>query len=198
MLLQAKDGIRGKVIDLDTGMEVPKVISLNMETGELTAYRVDALGRTMTGADGGRLTYTAVGRFKFVPRGRAAPDGPRVRLGAAACARCKSPLTLPGDELCPMCNAKDRSYARLVNQFAARPGAFLLGQLCQHPGCSRPATHRTTVEVEVSGAVHNRYVYERGMTVGAGAWCAWHYQAPKLLDAKGEVVEELPDSTRPQ
>jgi hypothetical protein len=67
MLLHAESGFRGKVIDLDTGKPVPKVIWLDTERGELEAYKTTSEGKYIRGLNGEFITYKARGNFRYIP-----------------------------------------------------------------------------------------------------------------------------------
>ena len=108
-------------------------------------------------------------------------------MGAPVCARCRSPLTLPGDDLCPRCRAQDRLQSnRFVVERLTTP---LLDRRCE--SCSRLAIWSVADEVEVTPEVNRRYLYERGMTVGRRYYCNRCYQPARLLDSKGEVVRDF-------
>lgn len=227
MLLDAKAGVRGRVYDLDTELRVPRVIKLVLETGYLEAYRCDAVGNILRDpADNRPLTYAARGRFDFHKAGcrcekcsiaaqtdnragngrRPGSDksglssGGRVTVGAPVCARCRSPLTLPGDDLCPRCRAVDRGQRnRFVVEHLTTP---LLDRPCEC-GCGRLATRSVGDEVGVtpeqtttplllpSGVTVRKPLWDRAMTVGRHWFCDWCWKPPRILDDKGEVIEEL-------
>ncbi len=186
MMLHANSGFRGTVIDLDTGQRVQKVVWLDMDKGLLEALQVDKQGRPVADGQGNFLTVHQRGRFRFVPALRSAFHG---NLGAPLCARCGDPLTLPGDELCFGCSAYDRGEKELMH--VEKLTSPVLDQYCGHPGCARLASWSVADEVIVSPLLAERRLWERGATVGRRWYCSWHYQPPKIVDARGEVVEEL-------
>jgi hypothetical protein len=216
--LYAEQGFRGTVIDLETGRRVPKVIWLDETAGELEAYRTDSDGRYVRDVNGDYETYRAKGKFKFVPQeasgcgGSAAVRVSRTStalIGAPSCVRCRSPLTLPGDDLCPACRARDRGQKHPMR--AERLASPLLDRPCQAKGCGRLAEWAVADEVGVSpeavtrplllpdGRTLKRPLYERGATVGRRYYCSFHYRPPRILDAKGEVIQDLDDTkVRPQ
>lgn len=194
MLLTAESGLRGRVFDLDTGRRVPKVIELNTETGYLRAYRVVVQDDRhpereviCTNADGEQEWYEAHGRFRFVPTNNSITPPVRVVLGAAVCSCCRSPLTLPGDDLCPPCRARERGQR---NRFLVERLTTPLFN-CRCLVCSRLATWSVADEVDVTPARQGQYLYERGMIVGRRYYCDVHYQPARLLDDRGEVIREL-------
>lgn len=231
MLRHARQGHRGVILDLDTNMRVPKVISFDEEKGELEAYQTMPNGEIAQDTQGNFLTYRAKGRFRFVSAEQVRRDGAgshlaappviahlaklssmprkapgslkeprRIKMGAPACVKCRSPLTLPGEDLCAPCKAKDRGQRhtmkveRLVNPLLDCP--------CSVRGCSRLATWSVGDEVDVTPVVgvhlfpdgqRHRVLYLRGATVGRRFYCQRHWQPPRLLDAKGEIIQEFED-----
>jgi hypothetical protein len=205
MLLHVQSGFRGTVIDLDTGKKVPKVIWLNTDTGELEAYQVNALGEEIPDLNGNFLTYRAKGRFRFIPREDKGRKGHlKITMGAPRCALCPSPLTLPGDDLCVACRAKERGQRnRMKVERIQNP---LLDRKCCK--CSRLATWAVSDEVDVTpelgskpsgvwGDRKGKVLYLRGAMVGRRYYCASCYTPPRLLDPRGEVIQDLDTDARP-
>jgi len=167
------------------------VIELNTDTGYLKAWFVveqndahperEVIRRNALGE---REWYEAVGRFRFVP---ADPKPvPTVVMGAPQCGKCRSPLTLPGDELCPRCRAAERLQR---NRFLVeRITTPFLDQKCAK--CTRTATWSVADEVVVTPEQTGKTLWERGMTVGRRYYCDLHYRPARMLDSKGEVVED--------
>lgn len=193
MLLKATDGIRGTVYDLDTGRRVPRVIDLNLESGYLKAYfvvrqddRYPEKEEVRKDAAGNYQWYEAHGRFRFVPA-PVAPPGRTGLSGAPYCALCRSPLTLPGDDLCPRCRAGERGQRdRFLVERLATP---LFDKKCAE--CARVAVWSVADEVGVSPERGGEYLYERGMTVGRRYYCDSHYRPARLLDPGGEVIHDF-------
>lgn len=140
---------------------------------------------------------------------------PKIVMGAEYCSLCNSPLTLPGDDLCPPCRAKERGQKnkllveRIVNPLLDR-------KCCQ---CSRLASWSVSDEVAVTPQMtagslmpvgrnqqgklvfrKGKVLYDRGYTVGRRYFCSWHYRPPRLLDSKGELVSTWDEAggVRPQ
>lgn len=196
--------VKAKVRDLDTGRDVRGVIWVDEEAGEAEAYHHGADGKKVLiyDHDGAAAWQTVLlrGRFKLVPVDPPPlPNFSRL-IGAPACARCRSPLTLRGDDLCPRCKAADRGRPLKVEQC----GPFDLHK-CER--CSRDATWAVVDEVEVTpqrGEVatavtipNGAYLFDRRATVGRRYFCAWHFQGPRLVDSKGEVIETDEGGPRP-
>lgn len=204
MILHAEQGARGKLIDLDTNIEVSGVKSFDVDKGIIEAFVIAKDGSYVRDINGDWLTYTAKGRFKFIPR---VDKEVKTIVGADRCVKCSPSLTLPGDDLCPVCRAKERGQRhtmkveRLINP--------LLDRKCER--CSRLAEYAVGDEVTVTPVVtanhptnillrrgRGKVVYSRRMTVGRHWYCSFHYQPPRLLDAKGEVIRNEEVKTRPQ
>lgn len=204
MLLEAKRGTKGRVIDLDSGREVPKVRWLNVDVtpNALEAYAVDERGQIRKDERGDYVTYTARGRFAFLER-RSPESSVGSLLGAVRCARCPSALTLPGDDLCPTCRAHQRGQRH--NMRVERIMNPLLDRKCQ--GCSRLAEFCVSDEVLVSPVIaaagrlaslsQKKVAWERGMTVGRRWYCSWCFKPPRLVDSKGEVIGDVETRLRP-
>lgn len=189
MILDPTKGIKGTVIDLDTGQPVRNVKYLNTETGYLEAYQTDPTGKVLRDANGFRFTVYQ-GRFKFIPA--ESPKQPKIIMGAPHCSLCNSKMTLRGDDLCPACRAKERGQRNKMK--VEKIGVPLFNVKCEL--CSRVATWYVSDEVEVTPELSNKRLYGRGVTVGRRSYCAWCFKPPQLLDDKGEVIKQL-ESIRP-
>jgi hypothetical protein len=193
MILRAEDRPSGLLIDLDTGKPVYGLLWWNSETGYIEALQLDAKGRKQWAwvAESGKRvprakTYHARGRFKWQPSDAPFQATKAPQEGATRCARCPSPLTLPGDELCARCKAADRGKPLRVERIS-NP---LLGVRCRE--CSRAAVFGVGDEVEASPQRHAGLLWDRGACVGQRWYCERHYVPPRLLDARGEVIAEQP------
>lgn len=212
MKLWAKDlKVRAKIRDLDTHRDVRGVIWVDQEAGLLEAYILDDKGGKVLTMDQEGLaawkTVTLKGRFQLIP---VSSEGTcvlrpvdRIKMGAPSCARCSSPLTLRGDDLCVRCRAKERG----------KPLAAIKGNrlgpmdFAKCDGCSRDATWSSSDEVVVTpqhGKVNGgtlvkggAYLFDRAATVGRSYWCQWCYRGPRTLDDKGEVVSVDNGGPRP-
>jgi hypothetical protein len=168
------------------------------DAGLLEAIQVDESGKSLKDVNGATLTYKAKGRFKIarIPlepttqtdrtlHARSVRDS----TGALNCARCSSPLTLPGEDLCAACWAQDRGQRHRMK--VERITVPMFDKKCEK--CSRLASWSVGDEVEVSpesGRCLGRAVlFTRGSTVGRHYFCDFHYRQPRLLDRTGEVVE---------
>ena len=66
--------------------------------------------------------------------------------------------------------------------------------------CSRAANWAVGDETPLPSVPHNGKLYLRARTVGVRYYCDFHYKAPRVLDAKGEVMETIDEAggVRPQ
>lgn len=191
MRLHAEQGFRGTVYDRATGRPIPKVLWVDLDTGELEALAVDDQGHTRTDGNGNLLTVRYQGNFGFQPRESSPSLRKTVRLGAPYCRKCGNPLTLPGEELCPPCHANLRSL-KISMKVEPLPTS-LLNRVCDHPGCQRPAAWSVSDEVEVTPQQVGSLFYRRGATVNRYFYCTFHWRPPRLLDARGEEIERFED-----
>ena len=194
-----------RVHDLDTKRDVRGVIWVDEEAGSAEAYHYDEHGRKVLtyDVDGAAAWKTVLlkGRFKLLPLvAPQKPTGGAVIMGAPACAKCNSPLTLRGDDLCPACKRRD-----MGKPLDARRCGPLDFRKCQ--SCSRDATWSVSDEVVVTPQVARRgrsrvlragsYYFDRAATVGRRYYCSWCFKAPRLVDHKGEVISVDDDVIRP-
>lgn len=173
------------MIDLDTGREVKKVVRLNTDTGHIVA----------TAPDGS--LYEAVGRFRFEERRQ---EQPKIVMGAPQCIKCGSSLTLPGDDLCPGCRARDRNQRnRMVVEKSCDPFSKHKCELCDRVAAYSVADEvETTPQVAKEWMMRRTVLFSTGATVGRRWYCDFHFQPPRILDARGEVVEQVETRLRPQ
>src|SRR6185312_6124057 len=102
--------VKARVVDLDTGRPIRGVLWVDEELGQAEAYRFNDRGERLTqvcpGGEIGFQTVMLKGRFKLVPAGKPV-HRMQINMGASKCAKCSSPLTLRGDELCPACRRRE-------------------------------------------------------------------------------------------
>jgi hypothetical protein len=190
--------VRAKVVDLDTGRDLKEVIWVDESAGLCEAYQVGPDGKRVltVDVDGAAAwrTVTLKGRFKLVLLDRPERAVDKIKMGAPACARCKSPLTLRGDDLCVRCKAKDRGKPL---KDLRRLDPTDLRHKCER--CSRDATWSSADEVLATPAkgvvkggpklLGGAYLFDQAAVVGRRYFCDWHHQPPRLLDDKGEVIK---------
>lgn len=178
MIFRAKDGVRGKLIDLDTGKEIPKVIWFNDADGTFEAFRVDQSGEVARAPDGAPLVWWGRGNLKFV------------QLLAARAVQAGA-LQSPKQKILPPARKRQKhEHLRLP----------LLDADCQHYACLRPAEYAVSDEVELPPLLARGKRWARAKTVAVRYYCAFHYVPPRVLDDKGEVVSvwEEAGGVRPQ
>lgn len=207
--LSAGNGVRGQVIDLDTGAPIPKPITLTYDpvtgSGTIKAYQCNHNGSIKTNAGGDFLTYTAGGRFKFISAGEPIP--PKCAPEGAPRCKCGSRLTLPGDDLCAACRAKERGQRHKMCAEKVERN-YLITRKCEL--CSRAAEWGVSDEVEASPergpallglplAVQPKtMLFKRVACVKRRWYCSTHFKPPRLLDPRGEVIKDIEEGLRPQ
>lgn len=201
--LYAKDVTRpARVLDLDTGKAVKAVIWVDEEAGLAEAYALDAQGARLPviALDGSQhwKTHILKGRFRLLFDVQ--PKSYSKFEAASNCAKCGSVLVLAGQELCPQCRAADlgKPFERLDDS-PSNP------HKCEQ--CSRQATWAVSDEVEVApqkGRVtkfarlpNGTYLFRRRATVKRRYYCASHYQGPRLLDHRGDIIAVEESSHNP-
>lgn len=147
---------KGKLWDLETGEEILHPISWDEQTGLFEAFQVNAWGRIKTDSQGDKLTYTAIGKIKWVPE-----------------------------------------QIKLTHQRVSHWGA-------KCTLCTRDANWSVGDETPLpvmTGMLNGKGVeFLRARTVGIRYYCDFCYKAPRILDARGEVMETIDDAggVRPQ
>lgn len=195
----------GVVTDLDEGRAVPLWVQVDVEAGLVEAAHVDPVTHGPRRNSAGQpMLYLAKGRFRAELRPRPLAKFDTSQLGAAQCAKCSSPMTLAGDDLCVVCRARERGRVIKVE----KAGDVLLARPCEN-GCGRRAQWQVSDETQVSpqqavGAFTffgRRLVnptFRRASIVARHHYCSWCYRPPRILDASGDVVESLDNvGTRP-
>ena len=138
-------------------------------------------------------------------------------LGAPVCALCGSPLTLPGDDLCAVCRQEQtgpKGRFRVERVVDVLGKHRCCGRTPMGMQCSRLATRSVSDEIQASpqegaapGSVKldegvfrlpRRVLYDRGATVGRRWYCDWCWEPPRLLDARGERIQDIETEVRPE
>jgi hypothetical protein len=185
----------GVVTDLDTGLPVRKVIRVNPEKGLVEAFKIGPDGAILR-VGGVPQRYKARGRFK-VEVVRRVPHSKTPLMGAPEC-RCGSRMTLPGDDLCHVCRAKEQGRVIRVEPVSG------LATSCQcDNNCGRPATWSVSDETAVTPVIGDypqpggppvKVAYLRAALVQRWWYCSWCYRPPRILDARGEVMSVIEDA----
>lgn len=171
MLLRASDGIRGLVINQDTGNPIRKVIWANLQTGDFEAFRTDAEGRIIADDFGRHLKYRGKCRLKFIP------------------AKTLSSSSKQEEEQLPLHPKVTQKIKKITVPLFDLP--------CDYKGCHRIAEWMVSDEVELPPIKNNGRLYSRARTVDRRVYCSWHYKPPRLLDHKGEMIKEYENVVRP-
>ena len=179
MIFRATDGIRGKLIDLDTGKVIPKVVWFDDSNGTFEAYRVDEQGEVRRDHEGEALVWWGRGNLKFVQEAS------------------------QGVLLKPKRLVKDRTGGtrpKKVKQRHEKLKFRLFDVDCGHCACLRPAEYAVSDEEDLPPSISNGRRWARAKTVKVRYFCAFHYEPPRILDAKGEVMSEWEEAggVRPQ
>jgi hypothetical protein len=173
MILDARGGLRGLLIDLNGGRVIRKAFWADTDTGEYEAFLEGPGGLVLRDPEGRPLTYRGRARLKFVPAvplPAPKPSDPRDLAGALEEAR--------------------RQYAK--------PIPAVPGRQCMEPRCLRMATWEVgdAREVEPEVTADGR-ACTRAVTTRVTRWCSWHYRAPTWTSLRG-VESEIEVATRPQ
>lgn len=175
-IIHAKDPvtgkcISGKVIDLVTGKPIRKVKWCNTDTGDYEAFAINPDGSIKTNEFGVPITYMGNTKLEFVPN-------------------VFKNLDLAKQE-------KEAEEIAKIDASKAVPILPVVSQRCQEKGCDRVATWSVADEELLPPVRVGNRLYERGMVKKVRRFCSWHYQPPRLLDAKGDVIKNYDESVRP-
>ncbi len=88
-----------------------------------------------------------------------------------------------------------------IKWVTARPGETLrrsVGHKCME--CTRDAEWSVGDETPVAPMLQGGVLFSRGRLTGQRHYCSFHYRAPRIVDAKGEVMSTWDDAggVRPQ
>ncbi len=179
MIFKAADGIRGKLLDLDTGEVIPKVVWFNDQDGTFEAFKVDQRGEVLRGHDGGAVVWWGKGNLRFVQ------DAQPGKVLAP-----RKPKSFPSE----------KAPRQKVRQKHRRLSVKLFNADCEHYACLRPAEYAVSDEMDLPPLVAGGRRWARAKTLKVHYFCAFHYQPPRILDGRGEVMSEWEEAggVRPQ
>lgn len=168
----AKRGLRGDIIDLDTGEKIRWAIWADTDSGKYERWLADPevaekLGLPPPPRKRGRA------RLAFIPRDLL-PIKPPEEIQEQA-----RPVAVPRKGGTPILAIANRD--------------------CQHYACGRMATWKTADEQILSPEqAADGTLYERARLVGVSYWCDWHYRWPNVVHPDGsrdaiQTVKARPD-----
>lgn len=208
MILDARSGLRGDLVNLDNGKVIPHACWADIpddgSPGTFVAAHVDAQGNPIhekqTQADGSTrmvpVLYRGRARLKFVS-GQAAVLRP-----PALATPGPLPARLPSVR-------RDRELALQSEPGAGKPlftrhhkvQVPIFSDRCDHTACNRVADWAVSDEVALSPVkgADGRW-YSRAQIVRVRYYCAQHYRAPALVTEKGEIIKVYEEcgGVRPQ
>lgn len=169
---------RGLLVDLDAALPIRWVRWANLASGHYECFRCEPRAAKARGLNLRDLVYPGKARLHWTPTANL----PEVQAPAPDARTSETPA--------------GPTTAEAVHQLRRR--LFLFERVpCDRKGCNRWADWRVAEEMEQPPTAAGDRLFERAQLVRVKHWCSWHYQAPKLLDAKGDVVLEHEVSARP-
>jgi hypothetical protein len=169
--IDAKSGLRGVLVEADTGRRIPFARKADLDTGEWEAWAATPDGKS-------------VALPRRLLRGRC-----RLRFVASDAVVIPPKASDPRDLAGSLEEAR-RRYAK--------PILALPGRGCEEPRCHRLAewetAHERLIEPEAGADGH---AYERAVTVEVHRWCSWHYRPPRVVNLRG-IESEVQVTARPQ
>lgn len=179
MIIDAASGLRGVLINADTGERIPHARWANLETGEWEALASTPDGRRPLAP---RRLVRGRCRLRFVPAPAVAAPPQGTGAGAPPTPAWQSP---PGAR-----GRVSTTWGRL--QFVW-PTC-----LCEHKGCERPANWLTCDEEEQEPErMPDGTLAERATISKRHYWCDYHFTPPLFTSRRG-VTSEVDVAARPQ
>jgi hypothetical protein len=176
MILDSSTGVRGILWNLDTGQPIPwvrwaDVPATGEEIGTYEAFTMDPRVAKDQGRPLRSILVRRRARMRFQPTANLpAPEPPK------AVTHGSKPRTVTRHQ---------RLDVPLFNTRCDGPGK----PPCNKRTCQHTAIYSTADEVQLEPAIIGRRRFQRGKMVRRWYWCEWCYQAPRILDARGEVIE---------
>lgn len=169
------DGVRGLLVNMETGKPIRAAIWADLDTGEYEAFKVDEKGAIMRDNRRVPLKYTGKARLSFIPTQKTSLTG-----------LMKQASSQPKPQSAPRSTGKIK-YEHIED--------FVLLKIpCEHYGCIRIAEWLVSDEMETEPVLKDKKLYPTAKTVDMHAYCSWHFQPPRIVDEKGEVVEVIEDA----
>lgn len=108
-----------------------------------------------------------------------------------------------GDRLTMLCKGRIRFEPNVCRLKGVQSGravqkCYEIGRKCET--CTRDATWQVADETPLSPVRKRGKLMGRGRLTGLRFYCDFHYQGPRIVDAKGEVMQTVEDGygVRPQ
>lgn len=173
MILDAKSGLKGVVVDADTSERIPFVKWANLDTGEYRAW-----------------ACTPDGRRRLEPR-REITGRRRVLRFIPFAPKRKPSLKVE-------CAAERSDRLEHERQIACRR-VIVPGILCEVRGCGRLAEYGVSDEQELEPSIRPDGVpCERAASIRQHLFCSRHYRLPVFTSLRGVESEANNVTVRPQ
>lgn len=179
MRLDSRSGLRGMLINRDTGKPVRWVRWAEIpddpeQPGEYEAFRTEPEAWKAQGLPLSDIIYRDKARLRFIP---AAP-------------RIAGKPTSQRD----LAGSLDEARRSLVN-----PKLLVLGEECEYPGCHRLSEWRVSYEQEIEPQADGLGgLGQRAITTEIHDYCSRHYQLPRFKSLRGVESEVQLEEGRPQ
>lgn len=169
MIIDSKSGLRGVLIDAETGERLAFARWANLATGEYEAFAATPDGRQILQPP--RLVRGRRNRLKFVEAAPRYPSGP-------------GKLVIPEDE-------PPRRDVQRVPMVPGRP--------CEVRGCGKLAEWQVADAEELAPAtLPDGTKAERSRVAAVHLYCSWHYRFPTWKSLRGVESEMTQVTARPE
>ncbi len=170
MVIDSKSGLRGMLVDADTGKPIRWAKWADLDSGEYTAFRINPKEARQRGIPLESILYSGKTRLRWVPA------APRFRPSK------------PSD-------AESLDEARQRLGIAIPP---VDGVECEEPGCHRLAEWSVAREQLIEPErMPDGTLAERAVMIGRHQYCSRHYRNPVQVSLTG-VESEVEATARPQ
>jgi hypothetical protein len=177
MILDAKSGVRGVLVNADTGQPIRWARWANLATGEYEAFRLDPAQARMVGVPPRLLIYRGMANLRFIESHVQLPSRPS-----------PAPADVPPEEL------TNRPLLKRTTERCLE----VPGRECDEPRCHALARWRVGHEQELPPVEgENGRLFERAATVAENYYCDKHYRNPTFTTLRG-VQREVEVAARPQ
>ncbi len=172
MIISAKSGKRGVLVNTDTGERIPLARWANTETGEYERFATLDGKTILRDGDNRPLVNRGKARLKFIESGTIINPG-------------KESLTPEQEKEEIRTIAKD--YVKDYQEITPTPGIE-----CDEPMCHRLAQWEVAHEQEIDPGVNTTgNPCERAVTVETGRFCSEHWRPPTITTLRGITKEQV-------